>query len=91
MTQLADSLICKTRFLSLFQVKGRNVIQALGMIIAILVGILFAYLPVFHSVLGTASINPIDWAFTLPFSFFLLFQDEVRKYFIRKNPKGKQR
>eukprot|EP01114_Cavostelium_apophysatum_P003849 TRINITY_DN1398_c0_g1_i3.p1 TRINITY_DN1398_c0_g1~~TRINITY_DN1398_c0_g1_i3.p1 ORF type:complete len:1025 (-),score=278.85 TRINITY_DN1398_c0_g1_i3:41-3115(-) len=89
MTQFADALICKTRFLSLFQSKSRNVMQALGIIIAIGVGIVFAFVPVFNYVLGTAPFNVTDWSLTLPFFFLILAQDELRKYIIRRNPKGK--
>ncbi len=63
-------------------------LQALGLVIALAVGVIFAYVPVFHYVLGTAPIAFIDWVTTLPFSFFIVFQDEIRKYLIRKNPKG---
>jgi len=89
MTQLADVIVCKTRFLSFFQQKSRNFLQLLGMIIAVLVAVLFAYTPGIDDVLKTHPIDGIDWLYMLPFSVFMLVQDELRKYFIRRNPHGK--
>jgi len=89
MTQLADVIICKTRYLSFFQQKSRNFLQLLGMIIAILVAVLFAYVPGVEGVLGTKAIPGMDWLVMLPFPVFMFFQDELRKYLIRRNPHGK--
>eukprot|EP00026_Physarum_polycephalum_P000379 Phypoly_transcript_00379.p1 GENE.Phypoly_transcript_00379~~Phypoly_transcript_00379.p1 ORF type:complete len:956 (-),score=147.84 Phypoly_transcript_00379:2153-4723(-) len=89
LTQLADVLICKTRYLSFFQQRSRNFLQLLGMLIAILVAVLFAYVPGVENVLGTKSIGGIDWLFMLPFPVFMFAQDELRKYIIRNNPQGK--
>ena len=123
MTQLADVIVCKTRFLSFFQQKSRyascfyyfstshlyvssplldplpshhcnlifihrNFLQLLGMIIAVLVAVTFAYVPGVEGVLGTKAIPGIEWLYMLPFSLFLFAQDELRKYLIRRNPQG---
>lgn len=88
MTQLADNIICKTRFLSFFQQRSRNMVQLVGLCIAVLVAVLFAYVPGVETVLGTSPIGGVDWAIMLPFSVFIVCQDELRKYFIRKNPQG---
>jgi sodium/potassium-transporting ATPase subunit alpha len=89
LTQLADAIVVKTRFLSFFQQNSRNFLQLLGMIIAVLVAVLFAYVPGVEDVLGTHPISGIDWLLMLPFSVFMFLQDELRKYLIRRDPKGK--
>jgi sodium/potassium-transporting ATPase subunit alpha len=89
LTQLADVTVCKTRYLSFFQQKSRNFLQFLGMLIAVLVAILFAYIPGVGDVLGTHPIDGIDWAYMIPFSLFMFGQDELRKFWIRHHPHGK--
>eukprot|EP01118_Nematostelium_gracile_P006028 TRINITY_DN1924_c0_g1_i4.p1 TRINITY_DN1924_c0_g1~~TRINITY_DN1924_c0_g1_i4.p1 ORF type:complete len:768 (-),score=194.25 TRINITY_DN1924_c0_g1_i4:39-2342(-) len=84
LTQLADCLICKTRYLTLFQHQARNYVQFFGMLLAVTVGICFAYVPIFHDVLGTAPIGWRHWLQTLPFSVFLFLFDEGRKLIIRR-------
>lgn len=89
MTQLADVIVCKTRYLSFFQQRSRNFLQLLGMIIAVMVAVLFAYTPGIDGVLKTHPIDGLDWLYMLPFSAFMLLQDELRKWMIRRNPTGK--
>jgi len=89
MTQLADVIVCKTRYLSVFQQRSRNFLQLLGMLIAVLVAVLFAYTPGVEGVLKTHPIDGMDWLYMLPFSLFMLAQDELRKFLIRRNPQGK--
>jgi sodium/potassium-transporting ATPase subunit alpha len=89
LTQLADCIVCKTRYLSFFQQNSRNYMQFMGMTIAVLVAVFFAYTPGVENVLGTHPINGTDWLIMLPFSAFMIAQDELRKYLIRKNPQGK--
>eukprot|EP01111_Echinosteliopsis_oligospora_P011067 TRINITY_DN3556_c0_g2_i2.p1 TRINITY_DN3556_c0_g2~~TRINITY_DN3556_c0_g2_i2.p1 ORF type:complete len:1104 (+),score=302.37 TRINITY_DN3556_c0_g2_i2:184-3495(+) len=88
-TQIADAIICKTRFLSFFQQRSRNILQMFGLILAILVAVGFSYIPGVHNVLGTAPLAGVDWALCLPFAAFIFIQDEVRKFFIRRYPRGK--
>ena len=66
----------------------RNFLQLLGMIIAVLVAVTFAYVPGVEGVLGTKAIPGIEWLYMLPFPLFLFAQDELRKYLIRRNPQG---
>lgn len=89
MTQIADACICKTRFLSFFQLRTVNLLQAFGITLGMAIGIMFSYVPVFNDILGTGPINVKDWSLTLPFTVFIFCQDEVRKLLIRRFPKSR--
>ncbi|KAK5726656.1 hypothetical protein LTR15_002544 [Elasticomyces elasticus] len=59
-----------------------------AIIFALLIAILFLYVPKFHSVLGT-SIVPVEyWFLPMGFGMGVLLLDEGRKYLIRTYPKS---
>ncbi|KAK5686981.1 hypothetical protein LTS10_001117 [Elasticomyces elasticus] len=59
-----------------------------AIVFALLIAILFLYVPKFHSVLGT-SIVPVEyWFLPMAFGMGVLLLDEGRKYLIRTYPKS---
>lgn len=87
-TQVADSLITKTRRLSLFQQGMTNWVLNFGLIFEILLSIFIVYCPGLNRAL---QFEPIPWYTILPafpFAFLIVAYDEIRKYFIRMYPNG---
>jgi len=71
--QIADLLICKTRFLSYFQHNSTNKISILGGFLAIFIALIITYVPAINSAFKTAPITATDWAGTIPFAFLIFF------------------
>ncbi|KAF5273040.1 hypothetical protein FQR65_LT04782 [Abscondita terminalis] len=86
-TQWADLLVCKTKRNSLFkQGMGNNVLN-LSIIIETLVVCFLSYGPEMH-ILKFYPVRFRWWLYPLPFAFLIVVFDELRKYEIRRNPKG---
>ena len=50
--------------------------------------LLWLYIPQLHSVLGTLPVPVEHWFLPFAFGSFILFFDEIRKFFVRKHPQG---
>ncbi|WPH03057.1 Hypothetical protein R9X50_00593100 [Acrodontium crateriforme] len=59
-----------------------------AVVFALLVAILFLYVPKFHSVLGTATVPVQFWFLPMAFGMCWLLMDEGRKYIVRNYPKS---
>merc|ERR1719272_286573 len=81
--QWADVIICKTRVLSVFQHGMGNMIMNLGIVEETALGLAICYVPFFQELFTSSSPYPADMCWALPFSFFILFYDEVRKFLMR--------
>jgi len=87
LSQFADSLICKTRYLSLYHQGLRNPIQNGSLLFMILLACFLLYVPAMHTAFGTRSLRFVHWLPALPFFIIIIVYDEVRKYWMR-TPKG---
>jgi len=83
--QWADVLICKTRYLSLFQ-QGffSNLVLNLGLLEETLLGALLVYVPFINDPFGTEPLNVAHWLPALPFVVIIFTYDEVRKFLLRQ-------
>ncbi|KAJ5078231.1 intein-containing sodium/potassium-transporting atpase subunit alpha precursor [Anaeramoeba ignava] len=81
-------LISKTRRLSIFHQGMRNHILNLGLFTETLLAAVLTYIPWINPIFGTQPIRFVYWLPALPFSLYILVYDELRKYFMRRNPGG---
>jgi len=86
--QIADVLICRTRRQSIFTVgifSNKLVWVGIATECLLLAGI--SYLPAFNTFFGTAPLEAWHLALSVPFALAILFGDEVRRVFVRReNP-----
>eukprot|EP00041_Stephanoeca_diplocostata_P019946 m.437127 g.437127 ORF g.437127 m.437127 type:complete len:1116 (+) comp21432_c0_seq1:115-3462(+) len=82
--QWADLIICKTRYLSLFQQGMRNHMLTFGLIFETVLAATLSYAPGTETGLRTYPVNWRQWVVPLPFSLYIFVYDECRKYFLRK-------
>ncbi|KAK3067368.1 hypothetical protein LTR53_015804 [Teratosphaeriaceae sp. CCFEE 6253] len=59
-----------------------------AIIFALLVAILFLYVPKFHSVLGTSVVPVAHWFLPMGFGMGILLLDEGRKFLVRRFPRS---
>lgn len=59
-----------------------------AIIFALLIAILFLYVPKFHSVLGTSTVTVAHWFLPMGFGMGILLLDEGRKYLVRTYPRS---
>jgi magnesium-transporting ATPase (P-type) len=90
MVQWSDVLICKTRYLSLFQHGMRNRVMIMGILLETFVGLALSYIPFLNSAFKTAKLKPIHLLPALPFVVYIVVYDEVRKYLIRQGDEGRK-
>lgn len=83
--QWADVLICKTRYLSLFQ-QGffSNLVLNAGLLEETLLGALLVYVPFINEPFGTEPLRAVHWLPALPFVVIIFTYDEVRKFLLRQ-------
>lgn len=87
-TQVADVLICKTRRISLLKQGMRNWVLNFGILFELILGAIIVYVPLANYILQTEPISWVYWLPGIPFSFIIIFGDELRKYLIRKKSGG---
>lgn len=87
-TQIADVIICKTRRNSILKQGMKNWVLNFGILFELILGAIIVYVPFANYILQTESISWVYWLPGIPFSFLLIFGDELRKYLIRKKPGG---
>jgi sodium/potassium-transporting ATPase subunit alpha len=85
--QWADLIICKTRFLSLFQQGMRNYDMNCALVFETLLGVCICYIPGMYKALKTRPLNFVWWLPALTFSILIFIYDELRKYVIRYDRK----
>eukprot|EP00168_Porphyra_purpurea_P021284 TRINITY_DN93_c0_g1_i4.p1 TRINITY_DN93_c0_g1~~TRINITY_DN93_c0_g1_i4.p1 ORF type:complete len:583 (+),score=231.64 TRINITY_DN93_c0_g1_i4:139-1749(+) len=83
--QWADVLICKTRYLSLFQ-QGifSNLVLNAGLFEETLLGALLVYVPFINDPFGTEPLRIVHWLPALPFVVIIFTYDEIRKFLLRQ-------
>lgn len=92
--QWFNLLSTRTRRLSIFQQPPafnkatQNLWLFPAMLFSLVVIFIFLYIPGLDVAIGSSRIPVEYFFFPIAFGFFLLFTDEVRKYFVRKYPKG---
>lgn len=86
--QWADLMIAKTRKLSIFEQGMGNDFMNFGLIFETVLGATLCYTPIFNQVFGTRPLHILHWFSGLPWSILIFSYDEMRKSFIRSNPKG---
>ena len=86
--QWADLMIAKTRKLSIFEQGMGNDFMNFGLIFETVLGATLCYTPIFNQVFGTRPLHILHWFSGLPWSILIFSYDELRKSFIRSNPKG---
>lgn len=82
--QIGGILVCKTRVLSLFTQGVKNKVLIAGVIQEIVLIALLVYVPWLHDVFGTRPLRVVHLLPAIPFAIFIIFYDELRKFFIRK-------
>jgi sodium/potassium-transporting ATPase subunit alpha len=83
--QVADVIICRTRRQSLFTVgvfSNRLVLLGIATELGLLA--LIAYVPAFNTFFGTAPLEAWHLALSVPFALLILFGDELRRVFVRR-------
>jgi len=86
--QIACGLACKTRLTSLFTHGMKNMVFNYGLVQETVLIVMLVYIPGLQTAFGTENIEGEDWAIAIPFACFILFYDEMRKYFMRQDPDG---
>ncbi|KAI0596143.1 Na,H/K antiporter P-type ATPase [Biscogniauxia sp. FL1348] len=92
--QWFNLLAVRTRRWSIFQHppifnrKTSNLYLFPAILFALCMAILWLYIPELQPVLGTYPAPVEHWFFPFAFGMFILLFDEVRKYMVRKCPKG---
>jgi len=86
--QWADLLIAKTRKLSLFEQGMTNGFMNFGLCFETILGCFLIYVPVFNMVFGTRPLHILHWFPGVPWSILILLYDEMRKYQMRRYPRG---
>jgi sodium/potassium-transporting ATPase subunit alpha len=72
----------------LFRKETSNVFLFPAIIFALLIAILFLYVGKIQTVLGTAVVPVAHWFLPMGFGMAILLLDEIRKFCVRKWPKG---
>jgi len=86
--QVADVLICRTRRQSVFKAGLlKNKVVIWGIIAELTLLSIIVYLPAANTFFGTHSLSLFEILLSLPFALLILFGDEIRKIFVRKNNK----
>ncbi|KAF8486705.1 sodium-potassium ATPase [Gautieria morchelliformis] len=87
--QWGNLLSTRCRKFSIFQhTPAKNWYLVPAMICALVVAIFFSYIPFFQNAFLTRGIPAEHYFIPVAFGAALLFLDETRKYFVRRNPRG---
>jgi len=87
--QWACLVVNKTSRTSIFVLGFKNYYQLWGLMAETIFCILLAYIPGINDILGTRDIDFLMFGMAAtPWALFMLIYDEIRKYLIRKRPKG---
>ena len=84
--QIADVMICRTRRQSIFKAGFlTNKIVILGIITELALLWIIIYFPPAQQFFGTNSLTLFELSLAVPFALLILFGDEVRKFFVRRD------
>ncbi|ODS39326.1 MAG: ATPase [Candidatus Altiarchaeales archaeon WOR_SM1_86-2] len=84
--QIADVMICRTRRQSIFKAGlFTNKVVLLGIITELVLLSVIVYFPTTQPFFGTNSLTLFELSLSIPFALLILFWDEVRKIFVRRN------
>jgi len=87
--QWGNLLSTRGRKLSIFQhTPAANWYIFAGMACALVLAVFFSYVPFFQNIFLTRGVPVEHYFIPLAFGAVLLFLDETRKYFVRRNPNG---
>lgn len=84
----ADLLICKTRKETIMNQGFRNNVLNFALLFETGVALLITYVPFLNIVWGTRPLNILYLFVGIPFFIFIMAYDELRKFAIRRYPKG---
>jgi len=86
--QIADVLICKTRRQSIFKAGiTKNKMILFGIMAELIILSIIVYLPAGNVFFGTHPLTVFEILLSVPFALIILFGDELRKVFIRRDNK----
>lgn len=88
MTKVLTLVSCKTRKLSIINHGFSNNVLNLSLIVEIVCTILITSTPKVNDILQMYPIPLVEWFYPIPFSFLVIFYDELRRYLIRNYPRG---
>jgi len=86
--QLADAMVCKTRRNSLLRQGMGNWALNLGLLLEIALACVVCYAPYMDRILKTYPLKPEWWLLGVPYAIIILIYEELRKWWIRRNPGG---
>ncbi|XP_072745497.1 sodium/potassium-transporting ATPase subunit alpha [Anoplolepis gracilipes] len=86
--QLADAMVCKTRRNSLLRQGMGNWTLNLGLLLEIVLACLICYAPYMDHILKTYPLKAEWWLPGIPYAIIILIYEELRKWWIRRNPDG---
>lgn len=86
--QWADVIISKTRRLSVFQQGMTNHMLNFGLFFETALAALLQYTPGLNTGLRLRPMNASWWFIAIPFSLLIWVYDELRRFFMRRNPGG---
>ena len=88
MTKVLTLVSCKTRKLSIVAHGFSNNVLNISLVVEILCTVLITSTPKLHDYLQMYPIPILQWFYPIPFSFLVIFYDELRRYLIRNYPRG---
>nr|XP_003701662.1 PREDICTED: sodium/potassium-transporting ATPase subunit alpha-like [Megachile rotundata] len=86
--QVADVMICKTRRNSLFHHGMHNWVLNAGILFELVVAYVVCYAPYMDQILNTYALKFEWWLLAVPYAVIILMYDELRKLWVRRNPRG---
>lgn len=81
--QMGGLLVCKTRLLSFFKQGMKNWVLNFGLLTEVALCAALCYIPFIQTAFQTRPLRFVHWLPAVPFSLFIFFYDETRKYLIR--------
>lgn len=82
--QIANAVICKTRINTILNHGFSNWVLNFGVLQEVTLILLLTYAYFLNVAFGTHPVDGIDWVIGIPFFWFLIFYDEIRKYILRQ-------
>jgi len=91
-TQIANGLECRSSSQSIFKLGlFTNRLLLLGIATEIVLAFFFVYFPPMQQILNTYRLEKDDWLFLIPFALLLMGAEEIRKYYVRRGKRSRQK